>query len=451
MTRSSDELFHRSAVPARTPGQARRSALRARRDRRPDLAAAGRPASRHTHGRCRCDGDGDPPASAAAAGSLPARTGRSTTRRTPRSCPASACGAKAIPRAGTTRSPRPTTGWAARTSCTARHTGAHPSTIAASRCWPPCTTAGTTTTPSGTASRWCSATATERSSSGFTSSLSVIGHELTHGVTQFTAALDYEGQSGALNESVSDVFGALVEQFARGQDAADASWLIGAGLFTDQVQGVALRSMKAPGTAYDDDVLGKDPQPADMSGYVTTAGRQRRRPSQLRHSQSRLLPRRDRPRRQGLGARRADLVRHADRRYAPRTMRFRPLREGDDGCRNPALRPGFRRAGRGRRRLASGWSDSMKVTVVRSGGIAGLTRNWEVVVDEQDDMDSWIELIESLPWRSTPRARPHAGRIQLPDNLLTPPDNPARAAAHRKLARARRPSPAGGRLSQAAG
>lgn len=105
---------------------------------------------------------------------------------------------------------------------------------------------------------------------GFTSSLSVIGHELTHGVTQYTAGLDYEGQSGALNESVSDVFGALVEQFARGQDATDATWLIGEGLFTKQVQGVALRSMKAPGTAYDDDVLGKDPQPADMSGYVTT-------------------------------------------------------------------------------------------------------------------------------------------------------------------------------------
>jgi Zn-dependent metalloprotease len=104
----------------------------------------------------------------------------------------------------------------------------------------------------------------------FTSSLSVIGHELTHGVTQYTAGLDYEGQSGALNESISDAFGALVEQFAGHQDAAQASWLIGAGLFTEQVQGKALRSMKAPGTAYDDDVLGKDPQPATLSGYVTT-------------------------------------------------------------------------------------------------------------------------------------------------------------------------------------
>lgn len=105
----------------------------------------------------------------------------------------------------------------------------------------------------------------------FTASLSVIGHELTHGVTQYTANLDYQGQSGALNESVSDVFGALVEQYARGQSAATASWLIGVGLFTDQVEGEALRSMKAPGTAYDDDVLGKDPQPADMSGYVETS------------------------------------------------------------------------------------------------------------------------------------------------------------------------------------
>ena len=104
----------------------------------------------------------------------------------------------------------------------------------------------------------------------FTASLSVIGHELAHGVTQHTAELVYEGQSGALNESISDVFGALVEQHSRGQSAAEASWLIGEGLFTDQVEGNALRSMKAPGTAYDDDVLGKDPQPATMADYVDT-------------------------------------------------------------------------------------------------------------------------------------------------------------------------------------
>lgn len=103
-----------------------------------------------------------------------------------------------------------------------------------------------------------------------TASASVIGHELAHGVTQHSADLVYEGQSGALNESVSDVFGALVEQRSFGQDTTSASWLIGVGIFTDQVQGDALRSMKAPGTAYDDDVLGKDPQPAHFSGYIET-------------------------------------------------------------------------------------------------------------------------------------------------------------------------------------
>ncbi|HWI34568.1 MAG TPA: M4 family metallopeptidase [Lapillicoccus sp.] len=102
----------------------------------------------------------------------------------------------------------------------------------------------------------------------FTSSVDVIGHELAHGVTQYTAGLTYVTQSGALNESVSDCFGSMVKQHVLGQNAADADWLIGEGLFTAKVQGVALRSMKAPGTAYDDPVLGKDPQPADMDGYV---------------------------------------------------------------------------------------------------------------------------------------------------------------------------------------
>lgn len=105
----------------------------------------------------------------------------------------------------------------------------------------------------------------------FTVSLSVIGHELSHGVTQYTADLRYSGQSGALNESMSDVFGALVEQHRLGQDAAAATWLIGAGLFTEKVKGTALRSMKAPGTAYDDPLLGKDPQPRHMDDYVHTS------------------------------------------------------------------------------------------------------------------------------------------------------------------------------------
>ncbi|QYH35061.1 M4 family metallopeptidase [Salinibacterium sp. M195] len=105
---------------------------------------------------------------------------------------------------------------------------------------------------------------------GFTRSLSVIGHELAHGVTEYTVGLIYQGQSGALNEHVSDVFGTLVEQYALGQNAAEASWLVGEGIFTDEVEGNALRSLKAPGTAYDDDVLGKDPQPAHLDDYIVT-------------------------------------------------------------------------------------------------------------------------------------------------------------------------------------
>ncbi|MFF1279370.1 M4 family metallopeptidase [Streptomyces sp. NPDC058299] len=105
----------------------------------------------------------------------------------------------------------------------------------------------------------------------FTIPVDVIGHELTHGVTQHTANLTYFGQPGALNESLSDVFGSLIKQYTLGQTAADADWLIGAGLLAPRVSGTALRSMKAPGTAYDDDVLGKDPQPATMEDYVRTS------------------------------------------------------------------------------------------------------------------------------------------------------------------------------------
>ena len=110
----------------------------------------------------------------------------------------------------------------------------------------------------------------ERLFNRFTIALDVIGHELTHGVTQFEAKLMYSQQPGALNESMSDVFGSLVRQYQLGQTAAEADWIIGKGLLTANVNGVGIRSMKAPGTAYDDPVLGKDPQPAHMKDYVNT-------------------------------------------------------------------------------------------------------------------------------------------------------------------------------------
>ncbi|PMB52961.1 peptidase M4 family protein [Fischerella thermalis CCMEE 5201] len=103
----------------------------------------------------------------------------------------------------------------------------------------------------------------------FTKCIDVIGHELTHGVTQYEAGLQYYGESGAINESFSDVFGSLVKQWVKKQTAQEADWIIGEGIFTDKVNGVGIRSMKAPGTAYDDPVLGKDPQPAHMNDKYT--------------------------------------------------------------------------------------------------------------------------------------------------------------------------------------
>jgi Zn-dependent metalloprotease len=110
----------------------------------------------------------------------------------------------------------------------------------------------------------------ERLFNRFTIAIDIVGHELTHGVTQFEAKLQYFQQSGALNESMSDVFGSLVKQYQLQQLAGEADWIIGAGLLTGNVNGVGIRSMKAPGTAYDDPVLGKDPQPGHMRDYVNT-------------------------------------------------------------------------------------------------------------------------------------------------------------------------------------
>ncbi len=104
----------------------------------------------------------------------------------------------------------------------------------------------------------------------FTISLDIIGHELAHGVTEDEAQPIYFFQAGALNESMSDVFGTLVRQHMENQTADQADWLIGAGPFTAKINGVALRSMKAPGTAFDDRVLGNDPQPAHMRDFVYT-------------------------------------------------------------------------------------------------------------------------------------------------------------------------------------
>ncbi|MFE5805770.1 M4 family metallopeptidase [Streptomyces sp. NPDC056491] len=101
-----------------------------------------------------------------------------------------------------------------------------------------------------------------------TGSLDVIAHELTHGVTEHTSGFEYHNQSGALNESASDVFGSLVKQWSLKQSADEADWLIGADVWTPGIDADALRSMKAPGHAYNNALFGKDPQPDRMSKFM---------------------------------------------------------------------------------------------------------------------------------------------------------------------------------------
>ena len=104
----------------------------------------------------------------------------------------------------------------------------------------------------------------------FPASTSIVVHEMSHGLVYNTAPLIYEGQPGALSESIADVFGAAAEQWSKNQKPAEASWLVGAGCLAPGIKGVALRSMKAPGTAYNDPRIGKDPQPDYMRNYIGT-------------------------------------------------------------------------------------------------------------------------------------------------------------------------------------
>ena len=106
----------------------------------------------------------------------------------------------------------------------------------------------------------------------FARSLDVVAHELAHGVTQFTAGLVYKNQSGALNEHFSDVFGTAITQWHLGQSAEEADWLIGDEIMGPTLYGEALRSMREPGKAYDNSLLGQDPQPNHMNGLYKGTG-----------------------------------------------------------------------------------------------------------------------------------------------------------------------------------
>lgn len=97
----------------------------------------------------------------------------------------------------------------------------------------------------------------------------MLAHEFGHGVTEYTANLEYMGQSGALNEHFSDVFGTAITQHHFKQKAHEADWLMGDEIMGPELFGEALRSMKEPGTAYDHKLMGRDLQPAHMKDFYT--------------------------------------------------------------------------------------------------------------------------------------------------------------------------------------
>ncbi len=93
----------------------------------------------------------------------------------------------------------------------------------------------------------------------------VIGHELTHGVTQFTAQFRYTNEAGGLNESMSDVFGSMFRQWQANQSAARSDWLIGRDIMGPAAIAkgyTCLRDMGNPGAKHC-----LSPQPAHFSKY----------------------------------------------------------------------------------------------------------------------------------------------------------------------------------------
>lgn len=94
----------------------------------------------------------------------------------------------------------------------------------------------------------------------FARALDVTAHELTHGVVQYTANLEYKGQSGALNEHFADVFGSAIKQHYLKQNEMTANWLIGETCLMGRFTGKAIRSMKSPSDA----TVVMMPQPDNM-------------------------------------------------------------------------------------------------------------------------------------------------------------------------------------------
>lgn len=99
--------------------------------------------------------------------------------------------------------------------------------------------------------------------------LDIMAHEWMHGVTQFTAGLIYSNESGALNESFSDVFGALIERYVEGENAG--TWMIGEDSFTPNIAGDALRYLDNPRRAGNSGFTADDQPDHYLDRYVGTS------------------------------------------------------------------------------------------------------------------------------------------------------------------------------------
>lgn len=103
-----------------------------------------------------------------------------------------------------------------------------------------------------------------------TSALDGVAAGVAHGVvwTELRLKRAGRGEAGALQQSLAETFGLLVKQYALRETVEQTDWLFAAGILESHIRGVALRSWKAPGTAYDDPVIGKDSQVAHMRDFV---------------------------------------------------------------------------------------------------------------------------------------------------------------------------------------
>jgi Zn-dependent metalloprotease len=103
----------------------------------------------------------------------------------------------------------------------------------------------------------------------FTKSIEVVGHELTHGVVQYTSNLVYQDEPGALNEHFADAMSLLVEQWYKDQTVKKADWWLGGELLAPIVGAKGIRTFTEEKAYEDNPYLGTDPQPKHYKDKYT--------------------------------------------------------------------------------------------------------------------------------------------------------------------------------------